>query len=219
MRTARPGRRPLRCRRAGRPVRVYSPMIRISCSSVTPKWPRTRSCVSSISPSMSAAVAPPRLTMKLACLAEISAPLTRLPLSPTFSIMRPATSPGGFFQTQPAEARARGCVAFFCLSRTLMSRWMSAKGRRPRLLAVDLRAPQAAFELEGDAAHAAVADEQVVAAADDDDGQLLAVRKEQRMADVVHVLRHDEDVRGPADAQRSVEAERFLEPHFPSDFP
>src|SRR6266852_1850047 len=56
----------------------------------------------SINALMSAAPAPPRLTMKLACLDEISAPLSRLPFRPTFSTRRPATSPGGFFQTQPA---------------------------------------------------------------------------------------------------------------------
>ena len=73
-------------------------------------------------------MAPPRLTMKLACLDEISAPLMRLPLSPAFSI-----EPGGqvvvagFFHTQPAEASASGCVDFFTLSRCLMSFWISAQ--------------------------------------------------------------------------------------------
>src|SRR5436309_1577733 len=62
------------------------------------------------------------------------------------------------------------------------------------LLAVELGAPEAAFELEHDAAHAAVAHEQVVAAADDDDRKLLALGEEERVTDVVHVLRHDEDV-------------------------
>ena len=70
------------------------------------------------------------LRLSVASLAEISAPLSRLPLSPTFSMSREAVSPCGFFHTQPAEARASGWVAFFCLSRTLMSRWISAKGRR-----------------------------------------------------------------------------------------
>ena len=84
----------------------------------------------SISASTSAAVAPPRLTMKFACFDEISAPLSRLPLRPTFSIRRPAKSPSGFFQTQPADASASGCVAFFCFRRVLMSFWISACGRR-----------------------------------------------------------------------------------------
>ncbi len=79
---------------------------------------------------MSAAAAPPRFTMKLACLAEISAPFSRLPLRPTFSMSRVAVSPGGFFHTQPTEARASGWVDFFCLRRCLMSFWISAKGRR-----------------------------------------------------------------------------------------
>ena len=77
-------------------------MIRISVSSVIPNWAWTRSRVMSMRPSTSAAVAPPRLTMKFACFEETSAPLSRLPLSPTFSMKRPAVSPGGFFQTQPA---------------------------------------------------------------------------------------------------------------------
>src|SRR5262249_51655257 len=47
------------------------------------------------------------------------------------------------------------------------------------LLAVELGTPQAAFELEHDAAHAAVAHEQVVAAADDDDRGLLALGEEE----------------------------------------
>src|SRR6266566_8679506 len=90
-----------------------SPMIRISGSSVMPNCAWTRSRAMSMSAVMSAAVAPPRLTMKLACLAEISAPLSRLPFRPTFSIRRPATSPWGFFHTQPADASASGWVAFF----------------------------------------------------------------------------------------------------------
>src|SRR5262245_61032162 len=69
-----------------------------------------------------------------------------------------------------------------------------------RLLALEFGAAQAALELEDDAAHAAVAHEQVVAAADDGDGQLLALGEHQRVADVLDVLRHDEDVRGTADA-------------------
>src|SRR5213593_1884307 len=115
-----------------RPLGIYSPMIRISFSSVTEKCVCTRSRVRSMSATMSAAVAPPRLTMKLACFEEISAPLTRLPLRPHFSIIRAATSPGGFFQTQPAEASASGCVDFLTLSRCFISFWISASGLRCR---------------------------------------------------------------------------------------
>src|SRR6266566_226289 len=86
-----------------------------------------------------------------------------------------------------------------------------------RLLAVELRAPEAALELEHHAADAAVAHHEVVAAADDGHRQLLAVGEHQRVADVLDVLGDDEDVGGAADAQRGVEAERFLEPHFPPD--
>src|SRR5437667_165332 len=49
------------------------------------------------------------------------------------------------------------------------------------LLAVELGAPEAAFELEHDAAHAAVAHEQVVAAADDDDRELLPLGEGERV--------------------------------------
>src|SRR5215467_9193753 len=107
-------------------------MILISFSSVTEKWFWTRSRVRSISATMSAAVAPPRLTMKLACFDEISAPLMRLPFRPHFSIIRAATSPAGFFQTQPAEARASGWVDFFTLSRCFISFWISARALRCR---------------------------------------------------------------------------------------
>src|SRR5258705_13192146 len=81
---------------------------------------------------MSAAVPPPRFTMKFACFDEIPAPLTRLPLRPHFPIIRAATSPGGFFHTHPAEASASGCVDFLTLSRALISFWISASGLRCR---------------------------------------------------------------------------------------
>src|SRR5213593_4082 len=90
-------------------------------------------------------------------------------------------------------------------------------GAGQRLLAVELRAAEAALELEDDAADPAVAHEEIVAAADDGHRQLLAIGEHQRVADVLDVLGDDEDVRGAADAQRGVEAERFLEPHLPSD--
>src|SRR5256886_4836100 len=67
-----------------------------------------------------------------------------------------------------------------------------------RLLAVELRAPEAALELEHHAADAAVAHHEVVAAADDGHRQLLAVGEHQRVADVLDVLGDDEDVRGAA---------------------
>ena len=62
---------------------------------------------------MSAAVAPPRFTMKLACFDEISAPLMRLPLRPHLLDHPRGDVAGGFFQTQPAEASASGWVDFF----------------------------------------------------------------------------------------------------------
>ena len=74
-------------------------------------------------------------------------------------------------------------------------------GPRHRLLAVELRAAQAAFQLEHHAADAAVLDHQVVAAPDDGHRQLLELGEHQRMADVVHVLGDNEDVGEAADAQ------------------
>src|SRR5215475_3262546 len=109
-----------------------SPITRISGSREMPKCDWTRSRVMSMRAVMSAASAPPRFTMKLACLAEISAPFSRLPLSPTFSMSRPAVSPEGFFHTQPADARASGWVDFLCLRRCFISFWISACGRRWR---------------------------------------------------------------------------------------
>src|SRR5689334_15773262 len=90
-------------------------------------------------------------------------------------------------------------------------------GARQGFFAVKLRATETALELEDDAANAAVADEQVVAATDDGDRQLLAIGEHQRVADVLDVLRDDENVRGAADTQRGVEAQRFFEPHFAPD--
>src|SRR5437899_2332880 len=132
---------------------------------------------------MSAAVAPPRFTMKFACLDEISALLIRLPLSPRFS-------------NQRREAHARP---------------------GDRFLAVKLRAPEATLEPQDDAADATVLDQHVVTAADHRDRQLLALGEHERVADVVHILRHDEDVGAAADAERGVEAQGLLEPHFPPD--
>src|SRR4029077_9257702 len=80
-----------------------------------------------------------------------------------------------------------------------------------RLLPVELGAPEAALELEHHAADTAVADQQVVAAADDVDRELLPLGERQRAADVFHVLRDDEDVRGTPNTQGGVEAERLLE--------
>src|SRR6267142_2236524 len=118
---------------------------------------------------MSAAAAPPRFTMKLACLAEISAPLRRLPLSPTFSMSRVAVSPGGYVhQALDAAEVDRGGLAD--------QRGEAHARPRHRLLAVELGATEAALELEHHPAHAAVAHQQVVAAADDVERELLPLR-------------------------------------------
>ena len=60
---------------------------------------------------------------------------------------------------------------------------------------------QAALQLQHDPADAAVLDHQVVAAPDDGHRQLLALGEHQRVADVVDVLRDDEDVGEAADAE------------------
>ena len=62
-----------------------------------------------------------------------------------------------------------------------------------------------------------VADEQVVPAPDHLDPELLLIREGQGQADVFHVLRHDEEVGGAADAQGRVEAQGFLETHLAMD--
>src|SRR5690606_30884801 len=87
------------------------PTMRTSGSSVMPKRSRTVSRVRSIRARTSAAVAPPRFTMKFPCTGEICAPPTRRPLSPAASISRPAWSPGGFFHTEPNDGWSIGWVA------------------------------------------------------------------------------------------------------------
>ncbi len=82
---------------------------------------------------------------------------------------------------------------------------------------MELGAPEAALETQDDAAHAAVLHQQVVAAADHRDRQLLALGEHERVANIVHVLWHNEDVGGAADAERGMEAQGLLEPHFPSN--
>ena len=85
------------------------------------------------------------------------------------------------------------------------------------LLTVELGAPEAALEAQDDPAQPAILHQQIVAAADHRDRQLLALGEHERVANVVHVLWHDEDVGGAADAERGVEAQGLLEPHFPTD--
>src|SRR5690606_10728020 len=62
-----------------------SPTMRTSGSSRTPNLASTSACACRISHSMSAAVAPPRFTMKFACLAEIEALPRTTPLRPAAS--------------------------------------------------------------------------------------------------------------------------------------
>jgi hypothetical protein len=63
----------------------------------------------------SAAVAAPRLTMKLACLSEIAASPTRYPLRPAASMSAPAVvpvleAPDGFRNVLPQDGDWRGWV-------------------------------------------------------------------------------------------------------------
>ena len=64
--------------------------------------------------SMSAAVAPPVLMMKLACFGETSAPPMRAPFRPATSIRRAAWSPGGILEHRAAAREPDGlaCLAF-----------------------------------------------------------------------------------------------------------
>ena len=57
----------------------------------------------------SSAVAPASAWKKLACLADTTAPPTRRPLSPSESMIRPAESPGGLANTEPALAPPGWC--------------------------------------------------------------------------------------------------------------
>ena len=68
----------------------------------------------------SAALAPPLLTMKLECFAEIDAPPMRRPFRPQASISRAAWSPGGLRNTDPALGIPSGCAAMRCASSFLM---------------------------------------------------------------------------------------------------
>ena len=113
----------------------------------------------------------------------------------------------------PEEARA----AAETLDGPVVVKAQIHAGARHGFLAMKLGASETALQLEDDAAEAAVADEEVIAAPDDLDRQLLALGIRQRQADVLHVLRHDEDVGGSPDPQGGVEAEGFLEPDLALD--
>jgi hypothetical protein len=67
-----------------------SPKSFTSGMSRTPKRSSTASCIRRMSRSTSAALAPPRLTMKFACSVEICAPPSVRPLSAQASMSRPA---------------------------------------------------------------------------------------------------------------------------------
>ena len=63
-----------------------------------------------MSPTTSAAVAPPRLTIQFACSVEICAPPRIVPFRPTESMSRPAWSPGGLVKTLPQLGWLSGWV-------------------------------------------------------------------------------------------------------------
>ncbi len=64
-----------------------------------------------ISATTSSAVAPPVLTITLACLGLTWAPPTLVPLRPAASSRRPAESPGGFLKIEPAVGCPEGSAA------------------------------------------------------------------------------------------------------------
>src|SRR5690606_30504674 len=67
-----------------------SPRMRTSSSRRTPNWISTSLRTRSMSPSMSAAVAPPVFKMKFACFSETTAPPMRSPFMPASSTSPPA---------------------------------------------------------------------------------------------------------------------------------
>src|SRR5207245_4752042 len=102
------------------PARHPAPTMRISDSSSIPNRWRTASRISATKASTSSAVAPPILTMKLACLGETWAPPIRRPLRPAASIKRPAESPGGFLNVLPRLRLSIGWVSRRCFCTCLM---------------------------------------------------------------------------------------------------
>src|SRR5262249_48042983 len=86
----------------------FSPMRRISHSSLTPHCSSTRRRTSSPSASMSAAVASPVLIRKLVCFSDTCAPPTLRPRQPARSISSQALWPGGLAKVEP-PVRLRGC--------------------------------------------------------------------------------------------------------------
>src|SRR5882762_10870054 len=82
-----------------------------SVASASPVLLPTSSRTLSINAATSAKVAPPRLTMKLACTSEMTAWPTASPLRPLWSMSRPACPPGGFLKMQPAFLAPVGWVA------------------------------------------------------------------------------------------------------------
>ena len=76
--------------------------MRVSATSETPDAAATRRCTSAIRASTSSADPPGSAWTKLACFVDTSAVPWRRPLQPAASIRRPAESPGGFVNTDPA---------------------------------------------------------------------------------------------------------------------
>ena len=76
--------------------------MRSSGTSAMPVASSTRRRTSTTRRRTSSAVAPASAWKKLACFGETTAPPTRRPLSPSESMSRPAESPGGLANTEPA---------------------------------------------------------------------------------------------------------------------
>ena len=83
---------------------MAKPTIRTSVASSIPVVLRTSSRMASITRRTSSADPPRSAWMKLACFLETSADPIRIPFMPQASISRPAESPGGLVNTEPALA-------------------------------------------------------------------------------------------------------------------
>lgn len=113
------------------------PVRRSSGSSITPKRSKTVCCTCLMRARTSAAVAPPRLTMKPQCLFETAAPPIWKPRRPQSSTSLPVKWPGGRLNTDPPLGRSIGCLSQRCFSSSAMRSAMApgASGvRRNRLL-------------------------------------------------------------------------------------
>src|ERR1041385_732427 len=86
-----------------------NPISFTSSSRLISNFSNTVFRASAISSTTSVAVAPPRLTIKFACLSEIRALPRCMPLRPACSISFAANVPGGFLNMLPEFGKFNGC--------------------------------------------------------------------------------------------------------------